>query len=520
MGPLFRNAGLATYHAATLFVRMRPQPRQASFEATFAAARTPLSSGLQALCYYERAGLVKRVTPLSREAPHYASRMLVRPTRGAGAKPEVLGVPGSDVEGWSAPALNMNAAMDERTPGGATSLVELANDVDLRQLQLALAGDPTVASVSRVPLRYLVARSPRKSAGSSSRKPSPAGPGRIAAVPPPAHTMWNLRKIKWDEARRLTGFDDASRVKVAVLDTGIDAEHPDLKDQIGGFIYEHPDLPAASSAQDLVGHGTHVAGTVAATINNDLGINGISRGRIHAWKIFDDRPDLLTYPDGTAEFAYFVDPVMYLRALLDCADAGIDIINLSIGGAGAPDPTESAAFEELLANGTTIVAAMGNERREGSPVSYPAAIPGVIAVGATNLQDRITTFSNRGNHITIAAPGEAIWSTLPTYPGQTSWRAERGPDGRWRQGKPDIRETDYDAWPGTSMASPHVAAAAALYIANGGSRDPAVIRSALASSADKVPAMGGQDFTPDFGYGRLNLKQLIGGLRTGNSDDD
>lgn len=70
------------------------------------------------------------------------------------------------------------------------------------------------------------------------------------------------------------------------------------------------------------------------------------------------------------------------------------------------------------------------------------------------------------------------------------------------------------------MASPHVAAAAALYIANGGSRDPAVIRSALASSADKVPAMGGQDFTPDFGYGRLNLKQLIGGLRTGNSDDD
>ncbi|MEY9536373.1 S8 family peptidase [Sinorhizobium fredii] len=520
MGPLFRNAGLPTYHEAMLFVRMRPQPRQASFEATFAAARTPLSSGLQALCYYERAGLVKRVTPVSREAPHYTSRMLVRPTRNAGAKPEVLGVPGSDIEGWSAPALNMNAAIDERTPGGATSLVELANDVDLRQLQLALAGDPTVASVSRVPLRYLVARSPRKSAGSVSKKPSPAGRGRIAAAPPPAHTMWNLRKIKWDEARSLTGFDDASRVKVAVLDTGIDAEHPDLKDQIGGYVYEHPDLPAASSAQDLVGHGTHVTGTIAATINNDLGVNGISRARIHAWKIFDDRPDLLTYPDGTAEFAYFVDPVIYLRALLDCADAGIDIINLSIGGAGAPDPTESAAFEELLANGTTIVAAMGNERREGSPISYPAAIPGVIAVGATNLQDRITTFSNRGNHITIAAPGEAIWSTLPTYPGQMSWRAERGPDGRWRQGKPDIRETDYDAWPGTSMASPHVAAAAALYIANGGARDPAVIRSALASSADKVPAMGGQDFTPDFGYGRLNLEQLIGGTRARNSDDD
>lgn len=178
-----------------------------------------------------------------------------------------------------------------------------------------------------------------------------------------------------------------------------------------------------------------MAGTIAATINNDVGINGISRARIHAWKIFDDRPDLLTRPDGTAEFAYFVDPVMYLRALLDCVDAGVDVINLSIGGGGAPDPTESAAFEALLATGTTIVAAMGNERRDGSPISYPAAMPGVIAVGATNLQDRITSFSNRGNHVTIAAPGDAIWSTLPTYPGQTGWRAERGPDGHWWQGK-------------------------------------------------------------------------------------
>lgn len=64
------------------------------------------------------------------------------------------------------------------------------------------------------------------------------------------------------------------------------------------------------------------------------------------------------------------------------------------------------------------------------------------------------------------------------------------------------------------MAAPHVAAAAALYIANGGERDPAAIRSALTASADKVPAMGGQDFTPDFGYGRLNLERLIAGIGT------
>lgn len=509
MGPLFRNSGFPLYHEAMLFVRMRPQQRQESFEATFTAARSALSSGLQALAYYERAGLVKRVTPLSKEAPHYASRMLVSSVRNARVMPELLGAPGNEAEGWSASALNLSAAMDERTPGGAASLLELASAADVRQLQLALAGDPSVASVSRVPLRYLTAKKPR-----NPSKPSAVGRERSAAAPPPSHTMWNLRKINWQEARDLNGFNDASEIKVGVLDTGIDAGHPDLKDQVAGYIYEHPDLPGASSDQDLIGHGTHVAGTIAATINNDVGINGISRARIHAWKIFDDRPDLLTHPDGTAEFAYFVDPVMYLRALLDCVDQGIDVINLSIGGGGAPDPTESAAFEALLANGSTIVAAMGNERRDGSPISYPAAMPGVVAVGATNLQDRITNFSNRGNHITIAAPGDAIWSTLPTYPGQIGWRAERGPDGHWWQGKAAIRETDYDAWPGTSMAAPHVAAAAALYIANGGKRDPAAIRSALTASADKVPAMGEQDFTPDFGYGRLNLERLIAGIGT------
>ncbi|THK37001.1 protease [Ensifer sp. MPMI2T] len=509
MGPLFTNAGLPAYHEAMLFVRMKPQPHHRSLEAAVAASRPPLTAGLEALTFCERAGLVKRVTPVSRSSPHYFSRMLVRPAREPDSRLGPQTIPVSEEEGASASALSLNAALDGRTPGGATSLIELASEADLRQLQLALAGDPSVASVSRVPFRYLAARSPRRSAGSAKKKPPAAPRGRIAAVPPLAHMMWNLRKIRWDEARNLNGYDDAGSVKVAVLDTGIDAAHPDLSEQVAQYTYEHPDLPGASSSQDLIGHGTHVAGTIAATINNDLGINGISQARIHAWKIFDDRPDLLTYPDGTAEYAYFVDPVMYLRALLDCADAGIDVVNLSIGGAGAPDPTESAAFEELLANGTTVVAAMGNDRREGSPISYPAAIPGVIAVGATNLQDRITNFSNRGNHITIAAPGEAIWSTLPTYPGQMGWKAERGSDGRWRQGKPDIRETDYDAWPGTSMATPHVAAAVALYIANGGERNPAAVRSALASSADKVPAMGNQDFTPDFGYGRLNLEQLI-----------
>jgi subtilisin family serine protease len=501
MGPLFRNSGLPMHHDGMLFVRMKPQePMAAPARIAAAAARVTTGGGLQALAFYERAGLVKRVTPVARSQPHYFGRMLAQTAEGTGG---LLGITSLDVDSLSASALSLSAPEGPEFSVAGTSLVELSTDADVKQLQMALAADPHVASVTRVPLRYLaMAQAP-------ARRRGPQGGAAIAAAPPAANTMWNLRTVNWQQMREAAGFTDATTIKVGVLDTGIDSDHPDLKDQVARSVYEHPDLPGASADQDLIGHGTHVAGTIAAAINNDLGINGVCRCEIHAWKIFDDRPDLIEYGDGTAEYVYYVDPVMYLRALIDCVEEGIDVINLSIGGGGAPDPSESEAFSSLIANGTIVVAAMGNDRARGSPTSYPAAIPGV---GATNLQDRITTFSNRGNHITVCAPGDAIWSTLPTYPGQTGWEAVRGPDGRWRQGQPNKRDTDYDAWPGTSMASPHVAAAMALYLANGGDRTPGAARDALARSADKVTAMQGRDFTPDYGYGRLNLERLIAGI--------
>jgi subtilisin family serine protease len=381
------------------------------------------------------------------------------------------------------------------------SLLELERDADATELQVALADDPHVEFVSRVPVRYLLARrrSPAPRAG------TPRG-ATIAAVPPPATTMWNLAKIRWAEARGTSGYREPTAIRVAVLDTGIDRQHPDLGQRVTSYTHQHPDIPDASGERDIIGHGTHVAGTIGAVTGNALGINGLCQCQLHIWKIFDDIAD---FDQFSRRFVYFVDPVMYLRALADCVEQQMDVVNLSIGGGGEPDHQEQLLFESLLANGTTVVAAMGNERQFGSPTSFPAAIPGVIAVGATTLNDSVANFSNRGNHIAVAAPGVAIWSTLPTQPGQSGFDAVIGPDGRPREGKPEERETDYDAWDGTSMASPHVAAAAAMLLANRGTMEPSAVRARLQATADRVPAMGGAAFHPDYGAGRLNLLRLV-----------
>ena len=499
MGPLFQQGSSSDYHEGKLLVTMRassPAPDDRFSFAAAVAGPAP-TSGMAALSYFERAGLLREVTPISRRRARYAAHMISGPADRSGSFMEVT-LAAASGEGLAAATLQGVAAVDgDALELERTALVDLAPGEDLRSLQLALANDPTVASVSQVPIRYLAARANRPQVAATTP----------AATPPTS--LWNLQKIRWSEARALAGYREASQVKVAVLDTGIDDGHPDLRGRVASYVHGDPTLPGASSAQDVIGHGTHVAGTIAALIGNNVGVNGICDCRLHIWKIFDDRPDEVELSDGRRKFVYFVDPKMYLRALLDCIEEGVAVVNLSIGGRGRPSAAEASAFSALLAGGASVVAAMGNERISGSPTSYPAAIPGVIAVGATGINDRVTSFSNRGNHITITAPGDAIWSTLPTYPGQTEWDGARGTDGRWRPARPRQRETDYDAWPGTSIAAPHVTAAIALLRANAGAQSPVAVRRALIEAADKVQEMGGADFHTDYGYGRLNLERLL-----------
>jgi subtilisin family serine protease len=478
---VFSSESLPTHHDGLLVVKMRAESMTyAPAAAISAMSFVPSSGGLSALSFYERAGMIKRVVPLR------------KPDANAAPAPRMA----------AASALTFSARPTEKADASSgVRFIELEQGQDGKELHAALASDPNVFSVSQVPVRYLAA-APR-----SRKAPQPGGSG-IAAIPPQEQSLWNLRRILWQQARGLNPFHEADKVRVAVMDTGVDDQHPDLT--VGAYHWQQPDLSRPVSNKDIIGHGTHVSGTIAALINNTVGIKGVCKCDLSVWKIFDDEP---TYAPAQGSFVYYVNPIMYRRALAACVENPLDVINLSIGGPGVPDATERSLFEQIIAAGTTICAAMGNERQYGSPTSYPAAIPGVIAIGATGLDDEVTVFSNSGNHISVAAPGKAIWSTLPTYAGQTGFFAATGPDGSPMQGKPMRREQNYDAWDGTSMATPHVSGAAALLIAKrlaaGNKPTPEQVRQALMTSADKVDAMNGADFSSDFGAGRINLLKLL-----------
>lgn len=297
----------------------------------------------------------------------------------------------------------------------------------------------------------------------------------VAGADPSLNLQWGLRAIGWFNAKRPTPAR-SKKVTVAVLDTGVDQTHKDLSEAIAA--YDHKD----NGRSDLLGHGTHVAGIIAATANNSIGIAGVSSCRLSAWKIFDDEPT----PDGE----FYVNGELYLRALGLLPDEGCHVVNLSIGGT-QQSQAEAALFRRLRDRKIVSVAAMGNEYEYGNPIEFPAAYEGVIAVGAIGETLRRASFSNTGAHIVLVAPGASILSTLPMR--RSQYRTE----------------TEYEVWDGTSMACPHVAGAVAMYIAKKPTATfPSVLR-ALEKSCKKVPNMRGKSFTRSYGNGLLDLTRLL-----------
>ena len=273
---------------------------------------------------------------------------------------------------------------------------------------------------------------------------------------------WGVNRIDADLAWP-TG-NTGKGVKVAILDTGIDPTHPDLG-VAGGVNFAGSTKEGSTNPADWNdghGHGTHVAGIVAAR-NNTMGVVGVApEATLWAVKVLSD-----------AGSGYTSD---IIQGLDWCAAHGIKVASMSLGGGGTA--SLQAACDRAFSQGVVLVAAAGNS---AGPVMYPAAYSSVIAVSASDSRDLRASFSNYGPQIALAAPGVSIYST---YKGGA-----------------------YATMSGTSMACPHVTGAAALAWASGLTSAQAV-RDRLTTTAEDLGTKG---FDTSFGYGLVDAQRAAGG---------
>ncbi|ANE45900.1 peptidase S8 [Paenibacillus swuensis] len=242
---------------------------------------------------------------------------------------------------------------------------------------------------------------------------------------------WGVRQIK---APAVWNKSTGSRIRVAVIDTGVDHQHPDLRHCLskGVNLIQRRMLP-----HDDNGHGTHIAGTIAAA-GQQHGLVGVApRASIHAVKSFDK--------NGAA----FISDI--ILGIDWCVRNGIDIINMSFGMKSRSDSLLQAVRGAYQA-GVIIVASSGNEGKKLT-MDYPARYPQTISVGAIGKDNRVAPFSNRSKKIDIYAPGEKIMST-------------------WLRGK-------YHELSGTSMATSHVSGVIALLLSAKPGLKPDEIRKLL-----------------------------------------
>ncbi len=277
--------------------------------------------------------------------------------------------------------------------------------------------------------------------------------------------QWNLRSINiesaWDETK-------GSGVTVAVIDTGI-SPVPDLKDT--KFVTGYDFVNDQSDAYDDSGHGTHVAGTIAQSTNNNYGVAGVAyEANLMPLKVLS--------ASGGGTVADIAEAIRF------AADNGADVINMSLGG-----PGESKLMEEALdyayQKGVVLVAAAGNSNENSA--SYPARYRHVIGVAATDAADTKAPYSNFGAGVDISAPGGSeggliLQETLD----------------------PETNEPVFAGYQGTSMAAPHVAGIAALVKASG-IKEPDEVLNVLMQSARVVQ----EDPLNHFGAGHVDASAAV-----------
>ena len=256
-------------------------------------------------------------------------------------------------------------------------------------------------------------------------------------------------------------FHTPESIDVAILDTGIDESHADLSGRIisRANFSDYPD-------GDVYGHGTHVAGIVSATVNNQKGVAGVSyEARLMSVKVLGD--------NGPGWWSDVAEGIRW------SADNGAEIINMSLGN-NYDVLYVKEAVEYATSKGVVVVAAAGNN--SNSSLFYPAAYPAVVSVAATDENDQKATFSNFGSWVTMAAPGVSI---ISTYKGGYSYLS------------------------GTSMASPFVAGVAALIRGQHPEWTSGQVVTKLSQAIDAIPNTGNY-----WKYGRINACKAVDCINT------
>lgn len=341
---------------------------------------------------------------------------------------------------------------------GLAQTWEVESDDDLATLRAELEGKPGVEWVEPV---FLV---------------------RSLANPndPYYSLQWDLDALNH---ATFLGNDDGTDVVVAVIDSGVSVGSDGYSHLGAGYDFFANDSDASDSdaVESGFSHGTHVAGTIAESTNNGVGAAGLAPGvTIMPVRVLGLDPSTGSVSGSDADVA---------SGIVWAVDNGADVINMSLGGEGYSSQLADAC-DYAWENGVVVVAASGNDGYDDG-VLYPAALPTVIAVGAVDRGHTLTYYSNGGPELDIVAPG-----------GDNSQDLDQDGNGDGiLQESNGMYGWNYYISTGTSMASPHVAAAAALLVARGYAT-PADVTDALTGSAGDLGANGRDDA---YGSGELNV---------------
>ena len=339
-----------------------------------------------------------------------------------------------------------------------------------------LAGGVVTGTIPEIDLQRVIVDPARLSLYRSAPIVRAAEPERVWSLmgekDPLFKDQWAMKTL---DARGVWKIEKGKKnpVSVAVIDTGVDVTHEDLEGRVAEG-YDFTELDA--DVYDDHGHGTHVSGVIAANVSNGKGIAGLSQGAtIIPMKA-------CTAADGGCP------PFQQYASAIDAVRRGADIINMSLGGAAPCSEIDQTVFDWVHSQGVLTVVSAGNDAQNDNPVITPASCDYTLGVGATDENDRRAAFSSHGFFVDIAAPGVAVWSTLPPLVSIGS------------------THIGYGAWSGTSMAAPYVAAAAALVKAQHPDWTPDQITEKLLSSARDAGKRGRDRF---YGEGILDVKAAL-----------